>query len=185
LYMDRRERMFVLYKLFTREVAFWRDVGRDRRAQGLSCCEFRAAIGNDDICRVCTNFLQNPTRYEWFKDVLLGKSLFTIKTLDKTELEERLKRSQNHDHSLDEYIWNGPYNGPTDGKDDWAWNLDFHAQLEEPFQDISQLENQWEEFKAYCVDSRGWDPVSISRKYKQEDALDDDESRDEAGARLG
>jgi hypothetical protein len=173
IHLDRRERMFVLYKLFTREIAFWRDVGRDRRAHGLSCCECCAAIGDDDICQACTNFLEDPNRYRWFKDSLLGKSPFTIKTLDKTELQKRLARSQNHDLSLTEYIWNGPYCGPTNDDDDWPRNLDFYAQLEEPFQDISQLEKQWEEFKAYCRSSSLFGAI-LSRKRKREDASDDD-----------
>lgn len=104
IHIDCRERMFVLYKLFTREIAFWRGVGRDRRAQGLSCCECCAAIGDDDICRVCTRFLQDPHRYKWLKDSLLGKSPFIIKILDKDELGERLSRSHNHDLSLTQYI---------------------------------------------------------------------------------
>lgn len=182
IYMDRRECMFVLYKLFTREIAFWRGVGKERRAQGISCCECCAAIGDDDICRACTIFLREKNRYKWFKDSILGKCPFTLKSLDKAELEERLERSQNHDLSLSEYIWNGPYDGPTNDDDDWAWNLDFYAQLEEPFCDISQLQNQWTEFKSYCADPRTR-VRSTSRKRKREGTLDD-ESGNESSAML-
>jgi hypothetical protein len=150
---DRRERMFVLYKLLSREISFWRTSARDRKAQGMSCCECCAAVSmieDNGICRTCNAVLQDPNRYQWIKDCLLGKPPFTIKTLDEDGLGERMSRSENHDLSLRQYIWSGPHHGPTDDEGDWAWNLDFYTELDEPFDNIAQLKTQWLQFKEFC-----------------------------------
>lgn len=173
VYTDRKDRMFVLYKLFSREIQFWRATARDRRAQGLSCCECCAKIGKDGICYACEDVLEDPCRYQWFKDCLMGKQPFEITPLEGPELEKRLRQSQNHDYSLVQYIqyiWICRNGDPTDGDGDWAWNLDFYAKLEEPFRDISELNLQWSGYRDYCD---LYSQIFWSKKRKREEAFND------------
>lgn len=146
VYLNRRARMFVLYKLFSREISFWRDVAKNRAAQDIVCCQCCAAIGEEYICNECDDVLQDPNRYQWLVDCMLGKPPFTFTDLPKEELEERLSRAQNHDLFLMEYIWSSPFAGPTNDDGDRAWNLDFYTPLDRPYQDISELRDQWNDF---------------------------------------
>jgi hypothetical protein len=135
IYRDRKERMSFLYKLLEREIRFWREVALERRRQGLSCCTVCAAVTEDctdTICEDCETALFEPDRYTWFKRCMMGEEAFQIAPLEGPELQKRMKRSENHDIFLREYIWNSRY-GPIDDDGDWAWNLNFYAKLEEPF----------------------------------------------------
>jgi hypothetical protein len=178
VYIDRKERMFVLYKLFSREMQFWNSVARERIAQGLSCCKYCAAMGEDDVCEACEDVLNDPNRYLWFKACVMGEKPFRVTSLKGPVLQQRLKRSQNHDLSLREYIWNGRYDGPTDDDGDWAWNLDFYDKLEEPFQDIPELFRQWREYSNFCRESRDWGFTARGRKRKRQQVFSD-QSREE------
>ncbi|KAJ4303245.1 hypothetical protein N0V90_002138 [Kalmusia sp. IMI 367209] len=178
LYRDRKARMFILYKLFSREMRFWRNVARERKAQGMSCCECCAAIGEEDVCNACTDVLFDDGRYTWFKLCLKGEEPFTVAPLEGLDLQRRLHSSENHELSLREYIWNRRHDGPTDDDGDWAWNLDFHTKLEEPFDDMMDLFGQWREYVNFCNKSKDWKYAVEARKRKREEAFEN-ESREE------
>ncbi|VUC24620.1 unnamed protein product [Clonostachys rosea] len=131
--------MFVLYKLFSREISFWRSTARDRRAAGHSCCQCCATLGHDDICLECMDVLEDGNRYTWMKDCLL----------DSSTLGRRLRSPQNHEFSLRHFIWRGPLDSPTNDDEDWAWNLDFYTPLETLFKNIVQLAAQWMTYHKY------------------------------------
>jgi hypothetical protein len=174
IYTDRKARMFILYKLFSREMQFWRVVARDRVAQDVRCCEYCAAMGEHDICDACKDFLYDRNQYSWFKGCVKGEEPFLVTALEGHDLQKRLDRSENHDLSLRQYIWNGRYNGPTDDDGDWAWNLDFYAKLEEPFHDIVDLCAQWIDFVNFCGQSRDRGFAGRERKRKRDEVSDED-----------
>jgi hypothetical protein len=176
IYMDRKERTFFLYKLFSREIRFWREVTLERRRQGLSCCTVCAAVTEDctnTICEGCETALFEPGRYTWFKTCMMGEEAFQIAPLEGPELQKRMERSQNHDLSLRQYIWNGRHDGPTDDDGDWAWNLDFYAKLEEPFHDMRELRSQWVAYRRFCTENR-WPVLRRGSKRKREETSDID-----------
>jgi hypothetical protein len=157
---DVKSRMFILYKLFSREIQFWRATAIDRKAQGVPCCECCAKIGEDDICYDCESVLEDPYRYLWFKNCLLGKQPFEKTALEGFELKEMLRRSQSYDLSLYEDGWDRRLDGSTDDDndeedddnedDDWACNLGFYPKLEKPFRDIARLWVRWKEYEEHC-----------------------------------
>lgn len=176
LYTDRKERMFFLYKLFSREIRFWRQVALKRRRQGLPCCEICAAVEEDctgTICEDCETALFEPDRYTWFTCCMMGEQAFQIAPLEEPELQKRMERSENHGLSLRQYIWNKRYDGPTDDDDDWAWNLDFYAKLEEPFHNMREFQLQWLTYRQFCKENR-WPALRRMLKRKREEALDID-----------
>lgn len=171
LYCDRKERMFFLYKLFSREIRFWREVALERRRQGLSCCTVCAAVTEDctdTLCEDCETALIEPGRYTWFKRCMMGEEAIQISPLEEPEPQKRMKRSQNHDLSLREYIWNSRYDRPTDDDDDWAWNLDFYAKLEKPFHNIQKLHSQWIAYRRFCEEN-SWLTLRRRSKRKREE----------------
>ncbi len=87
---DSEQRKFVLYKIFSQEIAFWRSVAENRRAEGVRCCSCCAAVGPIDICQACQAVLDDPNRYTWLKRCLKGKAPFEATELSKSEMRERL-----------------------------------------------------------------------------------------------
>jgi hypothetical protein len=165
---EPQSRMFILYKIFSREISFWRDVARDRRAQGLFCCKCCAAIGEHDICQACNLVLQDPNRYQWFKDCLVGKP-FTITALNKSKLKKRQDRLRSQlFKAISLALQTG---GPLQISDnEWALNLDFYPQLDDPFKDIGQLYSQYEDFIRFCLQSTSSGDYSENLKRKREEA---------------
>ncbi len=143
--------MFVLHKLFTREIAFWRDIASSRKAQGISCCECCAAIGDFNICPKCENFSNDPRRYDWFKNAILGKPSLQSENLNTAEVQERLANMPYSHLSLKQNIIPTPYAtsyfGDYNGNIDWQKKLAFYTDLEEPFDDLYELYSQWARFR--------------------------------------
>jgi hypothetical protein len=131
------EHLFLVYKLFTTEIAYWRGVAQGRRERGISCCESCAAPGHHDICSACEQVLGDDHRCQWYKNALRGRETFPVRPLEGDELRARLqaigskysqRQSVKHVSS-----WARTY---------WEDRLDFYAELEQPFKSISELSEQ-------------------------------------------
>ncbi|KAK0612267.1 hypothetical protein B0T14DRAFT_531878 [Immersiella caudata] len=153
IYKNGPSRMFILYKLFTREILYWKGIAQERKKNGISCCPLCAALGDHDtMCVACEEFLADDNQYHWFRNAVLGKQPLQLNPLSEEALKTRFKNMNEHYPVLRHNIAPRPY-GPHpdyDGNADWAWKLDFYAPLEDPFDDISGLALQWREFRRYC-----------------------------------
>lgn len=131
--------MFILVKLFTREILFWKAIVRERERNGVSCCKVCAAPGEPSVCAACEEFLLNDNQPYWLKNAVLGEPAFQMTELSDEELDSRLWASR-HGES--------PYLGQ--GSSAWAERLDFYSKLDAPFENIAELKEQVEEFHEYC-----------------------------------
>ena len=142
------QRKFVLYKIFSQEIAFWRSVAASRRAEGLNCCRCCAAPGPIDVCEFCQGILDDPNRYTWMKRCLKGEAPFQLTKPSADELRRKLWFFQQYPGTKVFDLHRGAVKGNDD--DDWARLLDFYPRLNEPFEDIRQLVNQWHDYLDYC-----------------------------------
>jgi len=151
-HLNTQSRMFILYKLFTREICFWKDIARKRERNGVSCCRLCAALGEQNICMACEQFLAHDNKFDWFRNAILGEPPLRMKTLSEEEVKARLGNLQWQEISRNGHIFPEPhgYSVSSDGNIDWAEKLDFYSKLDEPFNDISELALQWQEFAQYC-----------------------------------
>ena len=142
------QRRFVLYKIFSQEIAYWRSVAENRQAEGESCCSCCAKVGSVDICRSCQKILNSPNYYTWMKRCLRGEAAFELLKPSAEEMESRLDYFQQCPGISARWMFRGPKKGLDD--DDWASLLDFYPRLNEPFEDIQQLAIQWKYYETYC-----------------------------------
>ncbi|KAK0743081.1 hypothetical protein B0T18DRAFT_330457 [Schizothecium vesticola] len=151
IYLNSQSRMFILYKLFTREVLYWKGIARERERSDISCCPLCAALGDHDLCVACEEFLADDNQYGWFRNAILGESPLQMKALSGEEVKIRLRTMRDDYPVLKEDIAPRPHGIRNyDGNADWARKLDFYTKLEEPFNDIDELALQWLEFCRYC-----------------------------------
>lgn len=165
VYSNSQSRMFILYKLFTKEIRFWKGIARERERNGVSCCRLCAALGEQDICIACQDFLRDENQYEWFKDAVRGEPPLLIKDLSEEQVKTRLWAM--HDYrTLNEYFKPQSYGfSYYDGNiDDRAEKLDFYPKLDHPFNDIAELAAQWEQFRQYCDEKKPLPLTQSSRK---------------------
>lgn len=169
-YANSQSRMFILYKLFTKEILFWKGIARERERSGVSCCRLCAALGEQDICMACQVFLADENQYEWFKNAVRGEPPLPLKGLSEEEVKKRFLTMSKDKPTLSEEITPRPRGfGNYDGNIEWAKKLDFYSKLDDPFNDIAELAAQWRQFRRYC-DKR--DPFrstmgAINRKRKR------------------
>lgn len=159
---NSRERTFILYKLLSRELSFWRSVAHDRRTKGLSCCECCSFPGYDHICEVCQAVLDDPRRLNWIKAHLMGRKPFDLKLLSESEIKDRVQYT-NGIHR-DSVVSAAP---SRESRDTWALCLDFYPLLYEPFESIGELADQLKAFESFC---RPWESnfiISLKRKRKR------------------
>jgi hypothetical protein len=152
VHLNSQSRMFILYKLFTREIFFWKGIARERERSGISCCRLCAALGEHNICKACEEFLADDNQYDWFRNAVLGEPPLQIKSLSEEEIKMRLRTVGDSYPKLNENITPRPHGGfdNYDGNVDWANKLDFYSKLDEPFNDIAELALQWRQFCRYC-----------------------------------
>ncbi|SPO03228.1 uncharacterized protein DNG_05910 [Cephalotrichum gorgonifer] len=119
--------MFVVYKLVSSEVSYWREVAKARSSSpGVRCCELcagpRTGMEQDvALCGSCTTRLEKPLKPTWFDNILRGKTPFP-----------NVGEDSDVDVELD-------YVG-------WAKHLAHYPRLDEPWENILELQIQWKEF---------------------------------------
>jgi hypothetical protein len=157
------ERVFLLYKLSTTEIAYWRRAAKERKENGISCCECCAATGDHQICSSCERILQDKWRYQWYKNALRGEKTLQVKTLEGDEVRARLRAIEKESTYPEVYIMN-------QWRDErWAMSLDFYEELDQPFESIGELSEQLTRFKAFCENPQS----QPSRKRKRTDSPDE------------
>jgi hypothetical protein len=145
--------MFLIYKLLTTDIAYWRGVARERRANGVSCCQCCAAIGDHDTCPACEGVFQNRFREQWYKNALRGEEAIQVRPLQGAKLEARLRAVEK---KCPDYPGSHQLFGLDDKDAVWARNLDFYAELNQPFESVGELYKQWRRFKAFCTNNHRW-----------------------------
>ena len=144
------ERRFLLYKLATAEMAYWRRVAKERKENGISCCECCAATGHHEICSSCERVLQDKWRYQWYKNALRGEKTLQVRPLEGDDLGARLRAIEKESKYPEVYIM-----GRLRLSDkDWEMSLDFYEELDQPFESIGELSEQLTRFKAFCENPR-------------------------------
>ena len=137
------EHMFFLYKLFTTEMAYWRRVAKERKEKRISCCECCAAIGDHEICSSCERVLQDKWRYQWYKNALRGEKPLEVRSLEGRELRARMRAIEIETRVHGVYMrrqWRDRH---------WAMSLDLYKNLDQPFESIGELSEQFTRFKAF------------------------------------
>ncbi|KAI0449454.1 hypothetical protein F5B21DRAFT_509141 [Xylaria acuta] len=185
VYLNSQSRMFILHKLFTREIFFWKGIARERERSGVSCCRLCAALGEHNVCMACEELLADDNQYDWFRNAVLGEPPLRIKDLSEEEVKIRLRTMSDGYPVLREDITPRPHGFDNyDGNIDWAKKLDFYSKLDEPFNDIAELALQWRQFCQYCRENGPYHSFGRvgNRKRKQSEGPDaektDDSSND-------
>jgi hypothetical protein len=157
------ERVFLLYKLTTTEIAYWRRAAKERKENGISCCECCAATGDHQICSSCERILQDKWRYQWYKNALRGEKTLQVRTLEGDEVRARLRAIEKQSTHPEVYIMK-------QWRDErWAMSLAFYEELDQPFESIGELSEQLTRFKAFCENPQS----QPSRKRKRTDSPDE------------
>ncbi len=157
------ERMFLLYKLSTAEMAYWRRVAKERKENGISCCECCAATGDHEICSSCERVLQDRLRYQWYKNALRGEKTLEVRPLEGHDLGARLRAIEKESKYPEVHIM-----GLQLSDKRWAMSLDFYEELDQPFESIGELSEQLTRFKAFCENQ-----LQPPRKRKRSDSPDE------------
>ncbi|KAK4032495.1 hypothetical protein C8A01DRAFT_50726 [Parachaetomium inaequale] len=155
------EQLFLVYKLFTAEIAYWRGVAKERRERGISCCKCCAALGDHEICSACEQVFGKDRRCQWYKNALRGRETFPVRPLEGDELKARLRAIDSGYVGSVTSTWAGTY---------WEDRLDFYAELDQPFKSIGELSEQWMRFKDFCFHNR---PVQSLQKRKRSGSSDE------------
>jgi len=143
--------VFLAYKLFSREKAFWDTVAKEKLSQGLICCNICAAEDEEDddiplltilcrrhnICQFCHSRVHNRDLPRWLRKPY-GGNLIKIRLIDDYELRNRILGLSGIPQ---EFLF--------EGVDEWEKNLNFYPRLNEGFKDMDELYSQLTEFQEY------------------------------------
>jgi hypothetical protein len=127
-----RRRAFIIYKIMTREILYWRNKAEVRALGGVSCCMCCAAFGAVDICYYCSEALEDKSKPAWLKSAMLGEQRIPY---GSSSLSQSLAW---HEISCSEGL-----------RCDEIWTkfLGIDPQLDEHFESIEELCQQWRNFK--------------------------------------
>ncbi|KAI1368239.1 hypothetical protein F5Y08DRAFT_355490 [Xylaria arbuscula] len=177
VYLNSQSRMFILYKIFTKEIAYWRRLAEERKRDGVLCCPCCATIGDDEMCSTCNKFLAVENQYDWLRNAILGHQPLEIKNLTEEEIKGVLATLNTDYPCLREDIlpWSQTVVGGFDGNLDWTRKLDFYAGLNTPFEDMLELFSQWRLFRRFC-DKNGPYYNFRNHKRKRSSSSDSEES---------
>lgn len=125
------ERLFLIYKVFSTEIAYWRNVATERRETGTpacSCCASveHVALAETGLCEICTEVTQNTELPQWLRNSTLGVPAFQ-------------KVAGGGPQEYLSYFWRFTCN-------EWNDVLGYYPALDAPFDDISMLHSQCKEF---------------------------------------
>ena len=96
--------MFILYKLFTKEILFWKNTAKEQESSRVSCCRLYAALGEQTVYTAYDDFLADDNQYDWFKNAVMGNPPPQIKVLSEDEVRTRLRTMKEGYPSLNENI---------------------------------------------------------------------------------
>ncbi|KAL2871431.1 uncharacterized protein BJX67DRAFT_342232 [Aspergillus lucknowensis] len=132
IYTNIARRIFVIYKVVTREVRYWRAIAKERKDQGVHCCDICACeleIG-DQICDKCWDEIDTVGEI-WFENALLGKQPIEYRPLDP----EAQEFGRNTRFEMDAFE-------VSNINVKFEKNLSFYEQLDEEYNDLQELRAQ-------------------------------------------
>jgi hypothetical protein len=131
------KQIFIIYKIVTREVRYWRTIAKECKEQGIDCCDICAGEVDieDKICYQCSEDITYDVHELWFKNALLGKQPIDFRPINP-ELQEYGRNVRFHmdDHEA------------SDINVKFEKNLSFYEDLDEGYNDLLELQVQTRTF---------------------------------------
>jgi hypothetical protein len=159
-------RIYLLYKLMTTEICYWRKIARERKEQGIWCCQCCASTdlpsqddawmldkseAPNDICDLCMKELDRPKYPRWVSDALMGKDSVRWKPVGcpnydvSEESESALPERERH--------WCGcnrwRFSTASPDREKWYRQISRYRGLEEPYEDLRDLIIQARRYHRY------------------------------------
>lgn len=145
--------VFLLYRLMTTELLYWRGVAQERKEQGLVCCQacaiqdFWIRTSKPYTCGQCWQEIQAPTYPRWVSDTLAGD-----RTVQWTQIEEEGYSSPDRVSSKRQW-WNdalSSYNGgDLPPQEQWYKDISEYPEADKEFVDLEELYQQALEYGEY------------------------------------
>jgi hypothetical protein len=177
--MRRHEQMFIVYKLFTREMEYWRSLANDRMNKGISCCRYCSTIQESEKCPDCSDFLSDTDQYEWLRNAISGRVPIPLQTrLSSDEVKKQLYNQRSTHPTLNEILTSrtGDY-GTYDANADWTASLSIYLHLNKPYTNMDELLEQLSSYDKFHKLHAVWSlPDSIKRKRYKIDSADEGEA---------
>jgi hypothetical protein len=133
LHFNLSMRLFIIYKIVTREIRYWRSIAQERQNQGIDCCEICAGREQvlDALCDQCDFELRAGLHERWFGKALRGQTPIHHEPFipnPEGSRKDGYQRFKLNDH---------------EGSDlnlKFERNLSFYEDLDEDFDNMKQLE---------------------------------------------
>ncbi|RYP66853.1 hypothetical protein DL771_007575 [Monosporascus sp. 5C6A] len=147
-------RMFLIYKLVSREIKYWKEVAAARKAEGSWACAWCAEVEvgmprGSVVCDEC--FMEGEYEmFDWFRNCLMGEPAFPVVEGNRDDYEEE-EEDEDEEEEEDED------DGESLRQLNVRWNqaLRGYPALEEPFEDMRELFIQRQKFKRWSEQRRG------------------------------
>lgn len=126
-------RVFIIYKIVTREIRYWRSIAQERRSQGIDCCEICASEEEvvDAMFEQCyAKIYVRTSRENWFLKALVGEQPIDYDPFNPDPKDkgrqgyERFELKHHEVHDLNVIF---------------ERNLSFYEDLDKDFDDMRQL----------------------------------------------
>ncbi|KAJ5364539.1 uncharacterized protein N7496_010252 [Penicillium cataractarum] len=130
-------RIFIIYKIVTREVRYWRNIAKECKDRGIDCCDICAGeveIGVK-ICNQCGDEIFDKVDEFWFENALLGKQPIDYRPINP-ELQEYAQNARFKMNSHEARDINVKFEK----------NLSFYEELDEEYNDLQELRAQTMKF---------------------------------------
>ncbi|KIX02682.1 uncharacterized protein Z518_08624 [Rhinocladiella mackenziei CBS 650.93] len=170
--------IFLLYKLMTTELLYWRGVAQERMEQGIVCCQACAAqdsliqTSEPFMCSRCWQEIQAPRFPRWVSDTLAGG-----RPGKWTRVEEQNYSSPDL-ISTKHHWWNDSLNTYTGGdlppQEQWYKDVSEYPDLDKEFVDLGDLHKQALGYAKYKGKRYGV-PSAGSRKRSRSPSTSDTE----------
>lgn len=153
---DVEGRMFIVYKLMTSEISFWKMIAEELSAKGITCCKICATPTEDSrgMCFRCFTTLKDPDSPCWLRNILQGKLPFSEDRdgYDSEDISERFLDSGKH-------------------QDWWKESLAGYRKLDDEFKNLGELSYQWIRFINLTSENlqARWMKLGMKRKRGIED----------------
>lgn len=130
-------RIFVIYKIVTLEVQYWRTMAKECKDRGIDCCDICAGEVEvwAKICNQCGAEIVNVDEF-WFENALLGKQPIDYRPINP-ELQEY---AQNARFVMDRHE-------ASDINVKFEKYLSFYEELDEGYNDLQELRAQTRKFE--------------------------------------
>lgn len=153
------ERAFILYRLITSEISYWKKTAELLNAKGIACCQICATPIKGDIgtCFQCMIALRDYDGTDWITNVFQCKPPFP-------------ENNEDSDSSDSDHEGFGYYRGRRH-QDQWKRSLAGYPRLNESFENLSELLSQHKEFSEWSSEKvrAEWRMRGTKRKRQEED----------------